>query len=64
MPTKTKAPPYEVLERVESQSRPGTWYEVRFGADDVLYCTCKGWCMSKESPKSCTHTRCWKARNQ
>ena len=52
----------ETIEVVPA-SRPGKWYEIRKGADGVIYCTCRGWVASKKSPKTCKHLRGFLARN-
>lgn len=47
-----------LLGKFESKSKPGTWYEVRLGHDNVLYCTCKAWCFKKgDGARTCPHTR-------
>ena len=39
-PRKKRKP--EVLATVPSDSRPGKYYEIRIGKDNVVYCTCRG----------------------
>lgn len=43
-----------MLKEFESKSRPGNYYEVRRGGDEVLYCTCPRWRMN-QGKKGCTH---------
>jgi hypothetical protein len=58
-----KPPPGEfervLLGKFESESNPGTWYEVRLGHDNVLYCTCKAWCVLRNgaAERTCPHVR-------
>lgn len=51
-----------VLARNESSSRPGSFHEVRRGADGVVYCTCPSWRFQKNSPsnRTCKHIESWK----
>jgi hypothetical protein len=53
----------EVLEINRSKSNPDVTYELCLGGDGVVYCKCRGWTMSKASPKQCTHTKKWHAKN-
>lgn len=48
-----------LLGSFESKSKPGTFYEVRLGHDNVLYCTCKAWRFLKNGAvaRTCPHTR-------
>lgn len=36
-----------VLARIPSHSNPAKSYEIRLGADGVVYCTCRGWVTKK-----------------
>lgn len=53
-----------VLARNESHSSPGSFHEVRRGADGNVYCTCPSWRFQKNSPlnRTCKHIESWKAR--
>jgi len=53
----------QVLEINRSKSNPDVTYELCLGGDGVVYCKCRGWTMSKASPKQCTHTKKWYAKN-
>jgi len=44
-----------VLFEVESASKAGKKYEIRRGADDVVYCTCPAWKFSRRDAKWCKH---------
>jgi len=46
-----------VLGRVESESKPGKFFEIRLGADDKVYCTCPSWKFHGGATKGCKHTR-------
>jgi len=35
----------------------GNHYEIRVGADGVVYCTCWGWTATQSTPKVCKHLR-------
>jgi len=52
----------ETIEVVPA-SKPGKWYEIRKGADDVIYCSCVAWAMSKKNPKVCKHLRAFLDKN-
>lgn len=56
--------PKTVVARFESASKPGSFHEVRFGADGVLYCTCPSWRFQKNTPscRCCKHTKAFLAR--
>jgi len=47
---------YKVLQRNESESRAGVWYEIREGSDGVVYCNCRAWCFRK----TCRHLDAFK----
>lgn len=36
-----------VLGRIQSKSKPSKYYDIRLGADGIVYCTCTAWKMSK-----------------
>jgi hypothetical protein len=48
---------YTVHARFESSSKPGTYHEIRTGADGVRYCTCRGYIVKKNQGilYGCTH---------
>lgn len=57
-------PGYAVLQDNIPSSSSDNTYQVRRGGDGVLYCTCRGWVVSKNSkarsrtePAACTHTK-------
>lgn len=50
-------PAARVLAVMQSASNPARKYEIRQGADGVIYCCCLGWQFSREHPKSCRHLR-------
>ena len=54
-------PPYEVLDRFPSSSSD-VIYEVRRGADGVVYCCCPAWRM-KQGKASCKHLDTWRKRS-
>jgi hypothetical protein len=35
----------------------GKHYEIRVGADGIIYCTCRGWTAARCVPKQCKHLR-------
>lgn len=41
----------KVLKKYPSKSKPGKFYEVRLGRDNVTYCTCWQWIRNKD----CSH---------
>jgi hypothetical protein len=45
---------FEVLTIVHSKKTDDE-YEIRRGADGVIYCNCKGWQFSRTVPKMCKH---------
>lgn len=51
-----------VLARNESNSKPGSYHEVRRGADGNVYCTCPSWRFQRNSPlnRTCKHIESWK----
>ena len=51
--------PYDVLDRVESSSTPGEFYEIRTShRDGKTYCTCKGWIFkARKGDGVCKHIR-------
>ncbi len=53
-----------LVARVESESRPGKFYEIKVGADGVTYCSCPAWRMQHNSPsnRSCKHIVAFKAK--
>lgn len=53
-----------VLARFESKSKPGTYHEVKLGADGVVYCGCPSWRFQKSHPscRSCKHTKAFVAQ--
>jgi len=55
-----------VLARFESSSRPGSFHEVRRGADGVVYCQCPSWRFQHNSPanRTCKHIEQWKAETK
>jgi predicted nucleic acid-binding Zn finger protein len=48
---------YTVIQVVPSASRPNAFYEIREGADEVIYCTCPSWRFQSRKPgnRSCKH---------
>lgn len=49
------------LVRTMPSSKPGRYYELREGADGVVYCNCPGWAFSKLRPRECKHMRAFAA---
>jgi hypothetical protein len=48
----------QLLATVQSKST-GETYDIRRGADGVVYCACLGWRYSRLTPKSCKHVRAY-----
>lgn len=59
------AHPYEVLKVVESDSRPGEFYEIRRSHQDgKTYCTCKGWIFkARKGDGVCKHIAAYQAEH-
>ena len=51
--------PKTLLAKFPSASKPGTFHEVRVGADGVVYCGCPSWRFQKNHPscRCCKHTK-------
>lgn len=49
--------PYEILDRVESSSSPGKFYEIRMSKQDgKCYCLCKAWIFkARKGDGKCKH---------
>ena len=45
-----------VIGQVSSKSG-GKAHNITLGKDGVVYCDCKGWIYSKQTPKTCDHLR-------
>ena len=56
--------PKTVLARFASKSSPGSFHEVKLGADGVIYCGCPSWRFQKNHPscRCCKHTRAFMAQ--
>jgi len=46
---------FVILATNQSKSNPSKFHEVRLGGDNVTYCTCWAWRMSKAPKKNCLH---------
>lgn len=49
----------KVIRTWPSSSNPNVKYELRQGADGVIYCTCKAYAFSRAKPKTCKHMEQW-----
>jgi hypothetical protein len=50
----------KILATAESNSKPGTYHEIRLGKDGVVYCTCWAWRINKW----CKHLDEYHSKNQ
>lgn len=57
--------PYEVLDKVESHSKPGKFYEIRKSHQDgKVYCTCPAWIFqARKGDGVCKHIAEWRRKN-